>query len=340
MKTKLFKSDEYQAAAQLLKNNHLIAFPTETVYGLGAIATSEEAVSNVFKAKGRPSDNPLIVHVSSIDQVKQYVTVLNPIEERLMTEFWPGPLTIICDVLPGTFAHHVNKGGATIGIRMPRCQETLNLIESVGIPLVGPSANLSGKPSPTQAAHVLHDFDGVIAGVLSGASSQTEIGVESTVVRVQNDTIHILRPGAITKEMLQRLYPNVVEKNAEEQLQDKFLMSPGVKYTHYSPTQPVYQMRHDHRVEEWVEYLTTETRTIGVLANDDILDRVRQIPQVVSTFSLGKKDDAFSATQALFSGLRELERSGCDIIIVEGLKDDEKSHAYCNRLSKATNYMI
>ena len=218
MLTKKFRLGELDEAAALLRRGELVAFPTETVYGLGAIATKEQAVAKVFQAKGRPSDNPLIVHVKDAQQVFDYAAEVPKLAKDLMERFWPGPLTIILPVKPGVFPANVNNAQETVAFRMPNQHSALRLIDLVGAPLVGPSANLSGKPSPTSVDHVMQDFDGVIAGVVAGDTDQAQIGVESTVVRPMSDRLIILRPGAITQSMLKQVCPKVQEFSVAEQL--------------------------------------------------------------------------------------------------------------------------
>lgn len=338
--TKVFDFTSLDQAAQLLREGELVAFPTETVFGLGAIANNEQAVRNVFKAKGRPSDNPLIVHVSRIEDVTDYVAEVSPLANELMNHFWPGPLTIVFPKKDDVFAESVTPGKETVAIRMPAQLETLLLISMVGFPLVGPSANLSGKPSPTLASHVLHDFAGKIAGVVKRENETIDIGVESTVVYPQNNKILILRPGAVTTAMLKELGVPVEELNSEQQLTQASLYSPGVKYLHYSPTQPVYLVDDASSSEDWVTLMSQFNQKIGVLADDQIIAYCKQHASIHSSFSLGEAKDIESATRYLYAGLRALEQSGCDIILAQGFKENDSSHAYMNRLTKASNYML
>ena len=336
MQTTLFQAHELEQAAQLLRQGELVAFPTETVFGLGADATNFEAVAKVFAAKGRPSDNPLIVHVSSSAQVRQYTQQISPLAQRLMDMFWPGPLTIILPVAVDVFPSNVNAGKATIAFRMPNQAETLRLIELAETALVGPSANISGKPSPTRAEHVLHDFNGKIAGVLAGTDNVATIGVESTVVLPLENSVRILRPGAITKTMLQQVCADVEEVSASQQLADQNLMSPGVKYTHYSPQQPVYVLNAENSLAEWRQKISgLSSQKIGLLADDATLSKLVTLPEIVASHSLGQANDIASATRQLYAGLRALEQSDCDVIVVQGMPLQETSHAYLNRLYKA-----
>ena len=185
METQIFTKENLDIAAKALQQGEIVSFPTETVYGLGAIATSQEAVLKVFEAKGRPSDNPLIVHISDIQQMTSTVEEVPEIALTLAKAFWPGPLTMILKAKPGIYAPALSAGLPTVSFRMPNHPLTLELISKVGVPLVGPSANLSTKPSPTKVEHVFEDMNGRIRGIVDGGSST--VGVESTVIDLTND---------------------------------------------------------------------------------------------------------------------------------------------------------
>ena len=340
MLTKKFRLGELDEAAALLRRGELVAFPTETVYGLGAIATKEQAVAKVFQAKGRPSDNPLIVHVKDAQQVFDYATEVPKLAKDLMERFWPGPLTIILPVKPGVFPANVNNDQETVAFRMPNQHSALRLIDLVGAPLVGPSANLSGKPSPTSVDHVMQDFDGVIAGVVAGDTNQAQIGVESTVVRPMSDRLIILRPGAITQSMLKQVCPKVQEFSVAEQLAAPQLQSPGVKYRHYSPKQAVFLFESSEDLANLHAKLVAKGGRVGLLADESIIQALGQQSPVVATYSLGQPNDADSATRQLYAGLRALEASDCDWILAQAVLDSEKYHAYMNRLNKAATSML
>ena len=340
MLTKKFRLGELDEAAALLRRGELVAFPTETVYGLGAIATKEQAVAKVFQAKGRPSDNPLIVHVKDAQQVLDYATEVPKLAKDLMERFWPGPLTIILPVKAGVFPANVNNGQETVAFRMPNQHSALRLIDLVGAPLVGPSANLSGKPSPTSVDHVMQDFDGVIAGVVAGDTDQAQIGVESTVVRPMSDRLIILRPGAITQSMLKQVCPKVQEFSVAEQLAAPQLQSPGVKYRHYSPKQAVFLFESSEGLANLHAKLVAKGGSVGLLADDAIIQALGQQSPVVATYSLGQPNDAASATRQLYAGLRALEASDCDWILAQAVLESEKYHAYMNRLNKAATSML
>lgn len=337
--TQVFDYQNLKDAAELLKAGQLVAFPTETVFGLGAIANNEQAVNDVFKAKGRPNDNPLIVHVSQVKQVHETVAEVNALAESLMKEFWPGPLTIVFPLKDDVFAPNVTPGKKTVAIRMPRQLETLLLIDMVGFPLVGPSANLSGKPSPTSAEHVLHDFNGKISGVIKSQTVAAAIGVESTVVLAEENRIVILRPGAVTRNMLEKIAP-VVEMTASQQLANKDIQSPGVKYLHYSPEQPVYLLPPNYLKQDWFNEMEKQSVRIGLLADDEIISRCQTNKNFYSSYSLGASGDVVSATRQLYAGLRYLEQSNCEIIFAQAFVDEDDSHAYMNRLTKAANYVL
>jgi len=340
MLTKKFRLGELEEAAALLRRGELVAFPTETVYGLGAIATKEQAVAKVFQAKGRPSDNPLIVHVKDAQQVFDYAAEVPKLAKDLMERFWPGPLTIILPVKAGVFPANVNNGQETVAFRMPNQHSALRLIDLVGAPLVGPSANLSGKPSPTSVDHVMQDFDGVIAGVVAGDTDQAQIGVESTVVRPMSDRLIILRPGAITQSMLKQVCPKVQEFSVAEQLAAPQLQSPGVKYRHYSPKQAVFLFESSEDLANLHAKLVAKGGRVGLLADESIIQALGQQSPVVATYSLGQPNDADSATRQLYAGLRALEASDCDWILAQTVLDSEKYHAYMNRLNKAATSML
>ena len=340
MLTKKFRLGELDEAAALLRRGELVAFPTETVYGLGAIATKEQAVAKVFQAKGRPSDNPLIVHVKDAQQVFDYAAEVPKLAKDLMERFWPGPLTIILPVKPGVFPANVNNDQETVAFRMPNQHSALRLIDLVGVPLVGPSANLSGKPSPTSVDHVMQDFDGVIAGVVAGDTDQAQIGVESTVVRPMSDRLIILRPGAITQSMLKQVCPKVQEFSEAEQLAAPQLQSPGVKYRHYSPKQAVFLFESSEDLANLHAKLVAKGGRVGLLADESIIQALGQQSPVVATYSLGQPNDADSATRQLYAGLRALEASDCDWILAQAVLESEKYHAYMNRLNKAATSML
>lgn len=237
--TRIAAEKGIREAAVLLQAGETVAFPTETVYGLGADARSTKAVEAVFAAKGRPSDNPLIVHVSDADQLEGMVAEINDTARALMNMFWPGPLTLVLPVVPQALSSRVTAGLDTVGVRMPDHPIALRLIAEAGCPLAAPSANRSGRPSPTLAQHVREDLEGRIGGILDGGP--TGVGLESTVVQAADDgTVTILRPGGVTAEQLAAVARAVVLDPAlaatpGEDADSPAPRSPGMKYTHYAP---------------------------------------------------------------------------------------------------------
>lgn len=338
MKTKCFRQEEIKKAAELIQEGKLVAFPTETVYGLGADATNPEAVKKVYQAKGRPSDNPLIVHVSSIEMVETYATSISPIAYQLMTHFWPGPLTLIFPTHPERPLSKVVTGGLdTVAFRMPDNDITLQLIKESATPLVGPSANTSGKPSPTTAQHVLHDLDGRIDGVIDGGRCQ--IGIESTVVDMtQQDVITILRPGMITQDQLmeQTNVPVVFDTHLVEK--DVAPKAPGMKYQHYSPETPVMMV--DGGSHEWDRAIHTfhaQGKKVGLLLNKQSQKELAETSD--RYYELSETRDIFQATAHLFDGLRYLDSEGdLDIILVETYPEENEGVGFMNRLKKAANH--
>ena len=265
--SKRYHESDIPEAAAALKRGELVAFPTETVYGLGADATNVTAVGKVYAAKGRPSDNPLIVTVADADMVGQYATI-TPLAAKLMQAFWPGPLTIILNILPGRLSMKVTGGLQTAAFRNPDNALTRKLIATAGVPIVGPSANTSGKPSPTTADHVLHDLDGKIAGVLD--DGPTQVGVESAIIDLTVTPPAILRPGAIGPDELEPLIGHV-DTAAHHVGQNEAPKAPGMKYKHYAPAAQVVVVDDPAQFSAAVAWAKQTGQVFGLLATDAIL---------------------------------------------------------------------
>ncbi|MGO3731919.1 MAG: L-threonylcarbamoyladenylate synthase [Vagococcus sp.] len=337
MQTDILNENQIGEAAKAIKHGHLIAFPTETVYGLGADATNEQAVKAVYAAKGRPSDNPLIVHIADKSSVAQYVDIISKEAQILMDTFWPGPLTLIfelknTDVLPGV----VTGGLTTAAFRMPDNKLTLELITQSNTVLVGPSANTSGKPSPTTAHHVYHDLKGHIRGILDGGSC--EVGVESTVLDVSNldEAPVILRPGAITKHQIESIIGQVTF-DGHLVTESEVPKAPGMKYKHYSPDTTVQMI--DDANNNWdqaITYYLDLNKKVGLLANKEI---IQAYGSSCECYQLSETRDVRESMKHLFAGLRELDQleDKLDIILVETYPEDDGGMAYMNRLKKAAN---
>ncbi|MFD1464671.1 L-threonylcarbamoyladenylate synthase [Lapidilactobacillus mulanensis] len=330
METKIYTQQDIPEAAAQLRAGNLVAFPTETVYGLGAIVDNEAAVRGVYAAKGRPSDNPLIVTVCSPEMVWKYA-LKNELAEKLMTNFWPGPLTIILPLQPGSLSATVTGGLHTAAFRMPKNQATLELIKETGTPIVGPSANTSGKPSPTLAQHVYHDLNGKIAGILD--DGPTQVGLESTVVDLSVTPAAILRPGYYDAADLTPVL-GVVDTEQHHVGANETPKAPGMKYKHYAPAAQVLIVKPTVDFANAVRETQQQHPTkFGVLAFDDQLASIAASDQVV-TFSLGT--DISTASHQLFSGLRWFDdQPEIDLILAAGVDEDGLGIAYMNRLKKS-----
>lgn len=327
---KRYHESDISEAAAALKRGELVAFPTETVYGLGADATNVTAVGKVYAAKGRPSDNPLIVTVADADMVGQYATI-TPLAAKLMQAFWPGPLTIILNILPGRLSMKVTGGLQTAAFRNPDNALTRKLIATAGVPIVGPSANTSGKPSPTTADHVLHDLDGKIAGVLD--DGPTQVGVESAIIDLTVTPPAILRPGAIGPDELEPLIGHV-DTAAHHVGQNEAPKAPGMKYKHYAPAAQVVVVDDPAQFSAAVAWAKQTGQVFGLLATDAILAQYPTIP----SYSLGK--DVQSAAHALFAGLRWFDlHPDVTLVLAQAFSKTELSAAYMNRLLKSAGDM-
>ncbi len=326
-------------AAALLRAGEVVAFPTETVYGLGADATNPEAVRRIFAAKGRPSDNPLIVHVASVAQIAPLVTHMDDRARLLMRTFWPGPLTL---VLPKSerVPMEVSAGLHTVGIRLPAHPVAQALIRAAGVPIAAPSANRSGKPSPTTAAHVLEDMDGRIPMVLDGGAC--DVGVESTVLDITGDVPVVLRPGGITPEMLRAVIGDVcVDDSALKPLDTDQPRSPGMKYKHYAPSARLMI------VSGSVPACTARMRGIYDEAEQTgqrpvlLAARQRQAAFGARAFyACGNVDDPAAAAAELFAALRALDAEPYGLIIAEAVDAKGIGLAVMNRLGRAAGFDI
>ena len=325
METKIFQQDQIDEAVKLLAAGKLVAFPTETVYGLGAIATNEKAVKSVYAAKGRPSDNPLIVTVSDEAMVSDYAKEIPERAQKLMKHFWPGPLTILLFVKPNALPKTVTGGLDTVAFRCPDDKLTHDLISKLGYPIVGPSANTSTKPSPTTAQHVYHDLNGKIAGIIDGGP--TRVGLESTIIDLSVETPVVLRPGEITPQELSKVLGEKVLINSGQVEDQGVPKAPGMKYRHYAPSEPVII------VDDTSDFAKIEfNEHTGVAALDSVLVGLNVSEQ--NKFSLGK--NLVDADHNLFGALRYFDdKQSIDQIYVQGFSGSEATLAYMNRLNKA-----
>lgn len=331
METLRLKPDNegLQKAGDIIREGGLVAFPTETVYGLGANALDGEAVRSVYVAKGRPSDNPMIVHISTFDEIQELASVINGTAEALIKEFWPGPITFVLpkkDNVPD-----VTTGGlGTVAVRMPSNETARALIESAKRPIAAPSANRSGKPSPTNAYDVLEDMDGIIDAVIMG--EDCNVGIESTVVDVTSEVPVILRPGYVTPDMIMErtgikaVYDSsLAEKHIEDldpskgsgEIDGFKPRSPGMKYKHYAPKAKVILVEGDI---------------------DKIRDEYEMKGSKVGVLDYG--GDSRFAAHSFFSDLRRLDREEAEIILVRTLEKEGLGFSIMNRMLKSAGYEV
>ncbi|MCM3722581.1 L-threonylcarbamoyladenylate synthase [Solibacillus isronensis] len=321
-------SENYTQAVDLLNNGEIVAFPTETVYGLGAVATNELAVKKIYAAKGRPSDNPLIVHIGTVEEVSLYTTNISEVAQKCMDAFWPGPLTLVMHAKPNVLASSVTAGLDTVGIRMPDHPVALELLQTLKKPLAAPSANRSGKPSPTKAEHVFEDLQNIIPCILDGG--MTGIGLESTVLDVTLDTPVILRPGGVTKEMLEAVIGPVIEPSLEQQKIESTPKAPGMKYTHYAPEAPVYLIdANKEAIETAIAELKPEHK-VALLAPESF----KEI-KVDYYFSFGNANDLEQMSASLYDALRACDKTDATIILATATSKTGVGTAIMNRLEKA-----
>ncbi|MCL2396482.1 MAG: L-threonylcarbamoyladenylate synthase [Defluviitaleaceae bacterium] len=313
--------DAIEQAARIIKDGGLVAFPTETVYGLGGNALCSAACAKIYAAKGRPSDNPLISHISDAAQLAELVSHVPAKAQKLIDAFWPGPLTIIFPCK--------NTPGQTIGIRMPQNPVALALITHAGVPIAAPSANISGRPSPTTAAHVLTDLDGKVDMILDGGMCQH--GLESTVIDCTVEPPTILRPGSVTKEMIEaHIGPVNVTTEAGA---DEAPKAPGMKYKHYAPQAVLTVVR--GRAEDVRTAITrlakdSTAKSVGIMATSSY--------EGFTTLLMGNTTEEIAA--GLFALLRKCDEMGLAEVFVEGVDEAGLGAAIMNRLEKAAAYNI
>ena len=332
---KLESNPQVVDAAHFLQENEVVALPTETVYGLGGNAESDEAVAKIFTAKGRPSDNPLIIHIADKLQLTRFVKEVPEKAERLMDKFWPGPLTIIFKKKNGVLSEKATAGLDTVAVRLPDHPVALALLKACQLPIAAPSANSSGKPSPTNAGHVLDDLNGKIAGVVDGGP--TGVGVESTVIDCTELVPVILRPGGVTKEQIEAV---VGEVQLDPALLDEASKpkSPGMKYKHYAPNAPLYLVNGSKVfLQKLVEEKQRDGLRVGILTTEEN----RSEYNAAFVLACGKRSELESVATALYDTLRAFNQEKVDIIFSEMFPNTGVGHAIMNRLQKAAgNKMI
>ena len=338
--TKNINDEELKEAAQILRDGGLVAFPTETVYGLGGNALDEKAAGKIYAAKGRPSDNPLIAHVSCAAEVTPLVKYIPEAGKKLMDAFWPGPLTIIfpkSDIVP----YGTTGGLDTVAVRMPVDPVANRLIALAGVPVAAPSANTSGRPSPTTADHVWQDLNGKIEMIIDGGP--VGIGVESTIVDVSGDVPAVLRPGAITMEMLKDVLGEVTIDPAilgpmAAGVRPK---APGMKYKHYAPDADLKIVEGD--MAKVVDYINDNTKKLineGFKVAIMTTDETRHFYTDGIVISMGHKSDELSVARHLYAILREFDNEHVDYVFSESFETENVGRAVMNRLIKAAGHTI
>ena len=325
-------------AGALLKSGALVAFPTETVYGLGANALDEKASAKIYAAKGRPSDNPLIIHIADMEKLAYITAEIPTAAIKLAEKFWPGPLTMVLkksDVVPlGT-----TGGLNTVAVRMPSHPIALEMIRAGGGYIAAPSANTSGRPSPTLASHVADDMDGIIPMILDGGA--VGIGIESTIVDLTEEIPTILRPGFITKEMLEEVVGEVqIDKGMEADAKTP-PKAPGMKYRHYAPKAELLIVEGaEDAVIKKINALVKEKEAQGIVAGVIGTEETVSKYQAGIVKSMGTRTDEISISSHLYGILREFDESDAEVIYSESFEEGAMGSAIMNRLLKAAGHKI
>ena len=353
MQTKVVKIDlemtnpeKMSEAAELIRQGELVAFPTETVYGLGADALRPEAAAKIYAAKGRPSDNPLIVHICRFEELERIAKEVPGQARKLSEAFWPGPLTMV--VWKNENVPYTTTGGMdTVAVRMPNHSVALALIEQSGCLIAAPSANTSGKPSPTQADHVAKDMDGRIPMILDGGA--VGIGIESTIIDLTEEKPMILRPGYITKEMLEEVLgeevlidPGILASDTTDpSMAGQKPKAPGMRYKHYAPKADLALVEGAidkvvAKINELAGTANANGKRVGVIATDETKERY----QADVVFSIGARNDEDAIAQHLYKILRDFDEQQVDAIYSESFATPRIGQAIMNRLLKAAGYQI
>lgn len=326
---------ELEKPANIIKNGGLVLFPTETVYGIGANGLDSDAVKNIFIAKGRKQDNPLILHISSLDMLNLIAKDISEMEFKLMNAFWPGPFTIILNkksIVPDV----VTGGLDTVGVRMPSNKIALELIKQANTPIAAPSANISGKPSGTNVQDIFDELSDKMDFIIDGGN--TEVGVESTVVRVIDDIPVILRPGGITPEALKEVAGDVkIDKHVLEKLDNtEKVLSPGMKYRHYAPNSKCILVYSDdnQKLTSKIQELADKNKNCLVISSSENISKYN----VKNILDSGSSKNPNEIAQNIFRLLRKVDNYNSDMVIIEGVKEEGIGLAIMNRLIRACEY--
>ncbi len=334
MQTKIMLPDDasMELAASLIRDGEVVGFPTETVYGLGANALDADAVKKIFKAKGRPQDNPLIVHISKAEELYKYGVQISEKAKALAEAFWPGPLTLVVKSA-ACIAKEVTCGLDTVGLRCPENEIAREIIRRSGLPIAAPSANRSGRPSPTTAQHVFEDMEGRIPLILDGGPCR--VGVESTVISMVGERPMILRPGILGREEIESVIgPVDLSPAIEAQLpEDSKVQSPGMKYRHYAPQCPLMIVSGEEM--DVISYINAKaTESTGILC----FDGEEGLFYNGQVLALGRADDAYALSQNLFAALRRFDQMNVSEIYARLCRNDGEFLGVYNRLLKASGF--
>lgn len=331
--------DIIKLAGDIIRKGGLVAFPTETVYGLGANALDSEAVHKIFIAKGRPQDNPLIIHVADL-AIEEFVEEIPPIAKKMMDKFWPGSLTLIMKK-SNKVPDITSAGLDSIGIRMPSNPVANMLIKEAGVPIAAPSANISGRPSPTDIDTCIEDLTGRVDCIIGG--EKCKVGLESTIVDCTVEPPLVLRPGGITLEMLREIHPKIeIDPAVMTKVEGSFKpKAPGMKYRHYAPKAPVKIVVGDlektvAKINEIVQNYIDDGKKVGIMASNETIHRY---PKGVVK-SLGSRSNLSTVARNLFKTLRDFDSENIDIILSESFEEKGVGIAVMNRLKKAAGFEL
>ncbi len=333
------QQDVLEEAGRILKEGGLVAFPTETVYGLGANGLDGKACAGIYEAKGRPSDNPLILHVANRPMVEHVAAEVPWMAERLMAAFCPGPITLVMRKAPQV-PDSITGGLGTVGIRMPDHDVARAMIRAAGVPIAAPSANTSGRPSPTTAEAVYHDLKGKIPLVLDGGACH--FGVESTIVDCTGETAVILRPGAVTREMLEEVLGKV---DIDPALVDESAIpkAPGMKYRHYAPKVPLTLLEGnpsgmEDAFRKAIEQRQEKHKKVGIIASEETIAAIGGMIPKELLVSYGHRGDLPAIAANIYEALRSFDDADADCLLAEGTDEEELGLAIMNRLHKASGF--
>ena len=317
--------------AEILQKGGIVAIPTETVYGLAASAYDENAIKNIFIAKGRPQDNPLIVHICDMDMLEVVAKDIPQKAYMCAQKFWPGPFTMVLQRTDKT-AECVSAGLKTVAVRMPLDKTAIDIIKKSGLPLAAPSANVSGKPSPTSALHVESDLDGVIDAIFYG--DECEVGVESTVVSFTEEPPRLLRPGAVTLEQLKEIIPDIAVDSAvlAEPQKDKPVASPGMKYKHYAPKTECFLIEAESK--DFCDFVNLQTNSAAICFNEE------KENITVSSITYGSYKNGSTLAQGLFAALRNVDSLNAEKVYIHAPDKTGVGLAVYNRLIRAAAFKV